>query len=194
MSSRWCPPFWDIALPNNQPLWHHCPRNVDSIRPADILVLLKLAVKRAASLRSLESELGLSKSSIATSIARLRQAKLVKDEEGGIGINRLLARDFLEHGARWIAPATIGDFELGLPTAHSFESLAKKLSGDLDPVVLPLPHGPARGRAVSPLHPRAPAAAQKDPELLHLLAIVDALRIGRARDREVAAAELKECL
>jgi hypothetical protein len=109
-------------------------------------------------------------------------------------VNKLMARDFLEHGVRWIAPAKVGDFQLGLPTAHSFESLARKLAGDPDPVVLPLPQGPVRGRAVSPLHPRAPAAAERDPDLLRLLAIVDALRMGRTRDREVAVAELRACL
>jgi hypothetical protein len=169
--------------------------NADRLRPGDILVLLKLAVNGNASVRGLESELGLSKSTVALSIRRLREANLLKDNEaGGLRINKLEARDFLEHGARWIAPAKVGDFQLGLPTAHSFESLARKLSGDHDPVVLPLPQGPMRGRAVSPVHPKAPAAAQKDPELLHLLAIVDALRIGRARDREVAVAELRACL
>jgi DNA-binding transcriptional ArsR family regulator len=169
--------------------------DVDNLRRADILVLLKLAVKGDASVRALESELGLSKSMVALSIRRLREANLLKDDEaGGLRINKLAARDFLQHGARWIAPAKVGDFELGFATAHSFESLARKLSGDPDPVVLPLPHGPIRGRAVSPLHPKAPAAAQKDPRLLRLLAIVDALRIGRARDRDVAMAELRACL
>jgi len=168
--------------------------NVDSLKRVDILVLLKLAVKGDASVRVLESELGISKSTVALSIGRLREANLLKDDEaGGLRINKLVARDFLEHGARWIAPAKIGDFELGLATAHSFESLARKLSGDPDPLVLPLPHGPVRGRAVSPLHPKAPAAAQKDPGLLRLLAIVDALRIGRARDRKVAVEELRAC-
>jgi hypothetical protein len=169
--------------------------NVDSLKRADILVLLKMAVNGDSSVRVLERELGLSKSTVALSIGRLREANLLKhDEAGRLRINRLAARDFLEHGARWIAPATVGDFELGFATAHSFESLARKLSGDPDPVVLPLPHGPVRGRAVSPLHPKAPAAARKDPDLLRLLAIVDALRIGRARDREVAVAELRTCL
>jgi len=42
--------------------------------------------------------------------------------------------------------------------------------------------------------PLAPRAAAHDPKLLMLLALVDAFRIGRARDREVAAAELGACL
>ena len=168
---------------------------VDSLKPADVLVLLKLAAGGLASVRTLESELGLSKSSVALSLRRLYEAEILKDDdERGLRINKLVARDFLEHGARWVAPAKVGDFELGLATAHTSKFLAHKLSGDPDPVVLPLPHGPVRGRAVTPLHPKAPAAALRDPALLRLLAILDALRIGRARDREVAAAELRACL
>jgi len=146
-----------------------------------------------ASLRHLEDELGLSKSAVANSLQRLRELDLVKDGPSGRRVNKLLLRDCLEHASRWIAPAHVGDFELGLPTAHATESFKQKLTGDEDPVVMPLPHGPMRGRAVSPLHPLAPAAAAKDAKLYRLLAIVDAFRIGRARDRQLAVAELRAC-
>jgi biotin operon repressor len=174
-----------------------CPYIVDNrLLAIDLLVALKLAASEGepASLRLLEQDLGLSKSAVANSIHRLRELDLVKDGPDGRRVNKLLLRDCLEHAARWIAPARVGDFELGLPTAHAAEPLKGKLSGDDDPVVIPLPHGPLRGRAVTPLHPLAPAAAAKDAKLHRLLAVVDALRIGRARDRELAAAELRACL
>ncbi len=174
-----------------------CPYNMDvKLLPIDLLVVLKLAttVRAMASVRSLEQELGLSKSAAANSLHRLRELDLVKDSPDGRRVNKLLLRDLLEHAVRWIAPARVGEFELGLPTAHAAEPLIGKLAGDEDPVVIPLPHGPVRGRAVSPLHPLAPAAAAKDPKLHRLLAVVDALRIGRARDRQLASAELRVCL
>jgi DNA-binding transcriptional ArsR family regulator len=164
---------------------------------ADLLIAIMLAARgdTHTSVRRLGENLGLSKSAVANSLRRLRDLGLVKDDgPRGRRVNRLALRDCLEHAVRWIAPAKVGDFELGLPTAHSAGVLAKKLSGDYDPVVIPLPHGPVRGRAVTPIHPLAPRAAAKDPSLHRLLALVDALRIGRARDREVAAAELRACL
>jgi DNA-binding transcriptional ArsR family regulator len=163
----------------------------------DLLIALALAARKdaPASVRQLGEEIGLSKSAVANSLRRLRDLDLVKnDGKGGRRVNRLALRDCLEHAVRWIAPAKVGDFELGLPTAHAADVLAKKLSGDDDPVVIPLPHGPVRGRVVSPIHPLAPGAAAKDPKLYRLLAVVDALRIGRARDREIAAAELRAWL
>jgi hypothetical protein len=47
---------------------------------------------------------------------------------------------------------------------------------------------------VPPLHPFAPKAAFLDPKLHALLALIDTFRVGRARDRQVAAAQLRELL
>ncbi len=33
-------------------------------------------------------------------------------------VNRLAVRDLFVHGMRWVAPAKIGGFALGIPTAH----------------------------------------------------------------------------
>jgi biotin operon repressor len=165
----------------------------NAIQAGDVLVAAKLAVSEdaSASLRKLEDELGMSKSAIGNAIHRLRELGLVKDDgHGGRRVNRLAFRDFIEHAVRWVVPAKVGDFELGLPTAHASEALADKLIGDEDPVVMPLAHGPVRGRAVSPIHPLAPQAAKRDPRLESLLAIVDAFRIGEARQREVARTAL----
>jgi hypothetical protein len=174
-----------------------CPAIVDSaLSSSDLLVLLKLAASddASASVRDLAGDLGISKSAVALSLKHLDDLELTKGEPPNRCVNKLAARDLLENAARWIAPAKVGDWELGLPTAHSEPHLAARFRGDADPVVLPLPHGPLRGRAIPPLHPQAPAAAARDPRLHRLLAIVDALRIGRARDREIAASELRQCL
>jgi hypothetical protein len=187
----------DIALPIRGNALTVCPYKVDRLLSIDLLVAMKLAAHEGepTSVRQLEDDLGLSKSGAANSLRRLRELDLLKvDATGGRRVNRLLLRDCLEHAVRWIAPAHVGEFELGLPTAHAAEALKQRLTGDDDPVVIPLPHGPLRGRAVSPLHPLAPAAAATDPKLYRLLAVVDALRIGRARDRQLAVAELRACL
>ena len=51
-----------------------------------------------------------------------------------------------------------------------------------------------QGVAVEPLYSSVPGAAQRDPELYYLLALVDALRMGRARERAFAEKELAERL
>lgn len=50
--------------------------------------------------------------------------------------------------------------------------------------------GQVQGVAVKPLYPSVPHAARRDAALYDLLALVDALRLGRARERAMAEKEL----
>jgi hypothetical protein len=165
------------------------------LEPLDLLVALKMAAaapsKGEASVRELAASLGVPKSNIQRSIERLAAQAVVVMGPDGKRLNRLNARELFAHGVRWIAPANVGKIVLGLPTAHAAPPLASQFPGDADPVVIPLEEGPVRGRSVTPIHPSAPAAAKKDHKLHELLAIVDGIRIGGAREREVAIAALK---
>ena len=62
--------------------------------------------------------------------------------------------------------------------------------GELPPV-WPDPEGTVRGEELRPLYRSAPAAARRDPALYELLALVDAVRAGRPRERKLAVAELE---
>jgi hypothetical protein len=169
-------------------------RRTEPIQPLDVLVLLKLisAGGTSLSVRKLAEALGgVSKSAVEVALQRLKAHSLLRESEGDRQINRLVTRELLEKAIKWIAPAVVGGFELGLATAHAGPPLADKLRGDSDPMVIPIAEGPVRGRAVTPLHPAAPGAARSDPKLHDLLSLVDALRVGGARDREIAMAELR---
>src|SRR5262249_33796620 len=63
-------------------------------------------------------------------------------------------------------------------------------AGDDLPPVWPWPKGDIRGVALKPLYKTAPVAALRDPLLYELLALVDSIRNGRARERNVAEREL----
>ena len=58
----------------------------------------------------------------------------------------------------------------------------------------PDPEGKVRGQSLLPLYPRVPLAARDDPRLYELLALFDGLRIGQARERDLAARLLGERL
>lgn len=165
-----------------------------AVHGLDLLVLLKLlsATPSRVPVRELATSIGsVSKSAVDVSVRRLKAHALVHEGGEGRRINRLAVRDLFENAVHWIAPAVVGGYELGLATAHAASPLSDKFRSDDDPVVMPLAGGPCRGRAVSPLHEAAPAAAARDPKLYELLSIVDALRIGGARDREMAIAEFR---
>ena len=161
-----------------------------SLHAQDILIALKWAVLRedeSHSLRELSAATGVSKSAVAVSLKRLAALKLLRPEGQGLRLNRLALRQCVEHALQWLAPAKVGPIRRGFPTAHSAPALVHALRGGDDLLVIPYRGGPARGCAVSPLHPQAPFAAAHDERMQALLALADAFRVGRARDRAVAA-------
>lgn len=80
----------------------------------------------------------------------------------------------------------------GVPTAHSAPPLdAHFRQGAELPLVWPDAEGTHRGQAVEPLYTTVPAVARCNPRLHELLALVDALRCGGARERELALQELE---
>lgn len=95
------------------------------------------------------------------------------------------------HALRFIAPTKMGGETRGLPTAWAAPPLVTQLARTEDlPPVWPDPHGEMRGLEVQPLHPRVVALASRDSEMYELLALVDGLRVGDARVRELAAAHM----
>ncbi|HEV3147196.1 MAG TPA: hypothetical protein VGZ24_00970, partial [Chthoniobacterales bacterium] len=63
------------------------------------------------------------------------------------------------------------------------------VSSDLPPV-WPWQDGNTRGVGLEPLYKNVPRAALHDPALYQLLALVDAIRDGRARERNLAERDL----
>ncbi len=59
---------------------------------------------------------------------------------------------------------------------------------------MPYSKGTVRGHSILPLYPSVPEAALKDKQLYELLALTDALRVGRAREKELAIMELMKRL
>lgn len=101
--------------------------------------------------------------------------------------------EFLVHGVRYAYPVERGSLTRGVPTAHGAPPLRDKIrtsASDALPV-WPDPEGTVRGEAWSPLYPSVPAATRRDAALYEALALLDAIRGGRARERSIAVEELK---
>ena len=60
--------------------------------------------------------------------------------------------------------------------------------------IWPYTEGQVRGESFSPLYKSAPLAAKNDPALYELLVLIDAIRGGRARERDIAKKELTKRL
>jgi hypothetical protein len=99
--------------------------------------------------------------------------------------------EFLIHGLKYAFPAEHGDVTRGIPTSYAAEPLKSEIavSNDLPPV-WPWSEGDTRGVGLEPLYKKVPQAALRDSELYVLLALVDAIRDGRARERKIAEHDL----
>ncbi|MBK7928183.1 MAG: hypothetical protein IPJ98_12035 [Bryobacterales bacterium] len=167
------------------------------MRPQDVVVALKLCAhpERVPVLIPLSVELGISLSNAHGALKRIwKSGLLVLSEEGEVlGQQKLF--DFLVHGLPYVWPAELGATARGLATAHSAPPLESRIvHSSADVLVWPDARGSVRGQSIKPLIPSVAAAARRDGELYELLALTDALRAGRARERKLAAELLEKRL
>ena len=111
--------------------------------------------------------------------------------QGGQPLKKSL-EEFLIHGVKYAFPPDHGGLTRGVATGYAAPPLKGMISQPNEtPPVWPDPEGDTRGYEFSPLYKTVPKAALKDKMLYELLTIVDAIRDGRAREREIAIEELK---
>lgn len=167
-------------------------RPFNGIKPQDIVILLKLVVLGDKPWRhvDLAAALGLSQPEISFALDRCRTARFIDSAKKRVMKTALL--EFLVHGLTYVFPARPGPICRGIVTAHSAPPLSKSIVASKEDVyVWPWDDGKVRGQAIEPLYPKAPLAAVNDRKLYELLALIDALRVGRAREKVIAAKELE---
>jgi hypothetical protein len=163
------------------------------LKPQDLLVCLELATRDEPlwTYAELSAATGLSASEAKGAVDRSLAAGLLspalEDGQKPAPVRRALL-DFLVHGARHVYFVEPGKLVRGVPTAWAAPPLnAEMLASAEPPPVWPSPRGSVRGQAIEPLYRSVPDAVEASPELYELLALVDALRIGRVRERALAA-------
>ena len=157
----------------------------------DVVVLLKWFCSRAKKPYSeLAADLGMSVGEVHAATRRAVEAGLFDLENARPRIAPL--KEYLIHGVKYAFPARRGALGRGMPTSYAgppLQDYFPTAPGDLPPV-WPDPAGTVRGYALEPLFRSVPFAARQDPKLYDLLTLVDALREGRARERNQAGIEL----
>jgi len=163
------------------------------LKPQDIVILLKLVIKgdEIWSYASPADELFMSASDIHAGIQRAVAARLM-DMQRRKPIKKSL-EEFLIHGLKYAYPPQRGSLTRGIPTSYAAPPLKNFIVNSNDPPpVWPDPDGETRGYELAPLYRSVPKAASKDKRLYELLALMDAIRDGRARERELAIQEIKK--
>ena len=163
-------------------------------KPQDVVVALKLCLgAEQQSYADLGRSLGMSASEVHAAVRRLVEARLLDPETKEVRREALL--NFLVHGVPFAFPTSPKEVTRGMPTAWAAPAMSGKFSASEQiPPVWPDPDGHVQGAAVQPLYASVPGAARRDPALYDLLALVDALRIGRARERNLAEKKIAQRL
>jgi DNA-binding Lrp family transcriptional regulator len=162
-----------------------------ALLPQDVLVLAKLVTYggRRPPMAQVAAALGLSSSQVHASLKRLERSRLIASPAGEP--QRRAVEEFLLHAVKYVFPAVRGEATRGIPTAYAASPLRELISEGEDlPPVWPDAEGAVRGLTLEPLHRAVPQAARRDHGLYELLALIDALRDGRVRERQLAEREL----
>lgn len=141
------------------------------------------------SVRALQASLGICKTEIASALKRCQQIGLLRIDPSTQlpRVNSKALLGFIEHGLRYVFPAKPAEIVRGIPTGFSAPVLQDKLMSGGELIhVWPDAFGNRKGQSITPLFKTVPGAVKKDPRLYEYLALVDAIRVGNAREASLA--------
>lgn len=159
-----------------------------ALKPQDLVVILKVAMHEdeLRTIAQISEQLFIAPSQIHASIKRSELSHLMSRVNGKLTVNKSALYEFLIYGLKHVFPAVVGAMTRGVPTGISGPALKSKFNQNGTPIVWPDPKGSARGESLSPLCPTVPRACKQDEKLYEVLSLVDALRFGSAREKELA--------
>lgn len=163
------------------------------LKPQDVYVVLKILSggSERSPYAQLAVSLVMSPSEVYASVKRAQTSGLLHAPGLHHRPNVASIEEFLVHGLKYTFPSEHGELTRGVATSYAAEPLRGLIAPGSDPIpVWPYEEGQQRGMAFVPLYKNAPVAALRDQVFYQYLALVDALRDGRIRERKLAEAEL----
>lgn len=183
------------------------------LKPQDIVIVLKILSllvlnknhkKDYLSQNKLATLLCMSVSEVNAGIKRLAISGLLapvvtSDLKNNILFlpNKPACEECLVSGIKYFFPVQLGSYTRGIATSYAAPILAKHFILGNDPIpVWPYGEGDKRGLALDPLYPSVPKSLAEFPDetFYELLVLVDAIRSGRAREKNIATTLLKEII
>lgn len=156
-------------------------------RPQDVLILLKIIScinhNKTWNIVSLTRDLFISQSEISESLSRSVYSNLISYDKKEVQGNALF--EFVVHGIKYAFPTRPGYLGIGIGTAHSAPPLSNSFRTE-ENYIWEFAAGNMRGQVIEPLYKTVPKAVLLDNTLYELLALTDALRVGKAREKNIA--------
>ena len=165
----------------------------ENLRPQDIMIALWIAVEDQPSVKNISANLKISLGDVSNGITRLQFARLIQRQGRDRKCNTSNLFEFVVHGVKYCFPGILGAPARGIPTAWGHSFFSSKIRSDSSPVYSSL-NGKHYGPEISPLYKSLPLACEESEVVYQITAIVDCLRIGKARDISLAENQLKKYL
>lgn len=181
------------------------------LKPQDIVILLKMfsiissentKFGISPSQNNLASRLCMSASEVNAGINRLCISGLLGQatEQENVKRNvrlpiRPACEECLISGVKYFFPVQLGAYTKGIATSYAAPIFESYISVGNDPIpVWPYGEGDKRGFALKPLYSSVPYSLAQDPDpvFYELLVLIDAIRSGRARERNITIKLLRE--
>jgi hypothetical protein len=146
---------------------------------------LNRSFKDKFSVRGLACSTGISKTEVANSLERSINVGLAVIDRNTLvpRANQKALFKFLEYGIKYVFPAIKGPNTRGIPTSFAAPvMLGRLMTAGNSIYVWPDAHGKQYGQSIEPLFKSVPHAVKQDPLMYKLLALIDAIRIGSARE------------
>ena len=160
------------------------------LKPQDILVACKLFTLGEAEwpMRRLAGSLAISVGETHAAIERGKVSGILGTPRGRLNVGRRKLFDLISVAVPQVYYAVRGSVEMGIPTAMHAEPLKGVFSRDgrLVPLVWASNLGTVKGESLLPLYPTVPRVVEHDLDLHRLLALIDVVRVGDAKDRRLA--------
>ncbi len=167
------------------------------LKPQDIVIVMKILAKGTQEWAqgSLAVELGMSVSEVNAGIKRSSHAGLLRKKDNKVVPVKKSIEEFLTHGLKYVFPIERGEPTRGIPTSSASPFFKDALVKDSElPPVWADADGKVKGYTLKPLYKCVPYAVKQDHALYQYLAIIDALRSGRAREVNVAKKLLQKAI
>lgn len=165
------------------------------MKSQDIVILLKIIAldKQEWKIADIAENLQISSSTVSQALERNKFARLIDSSKKKVQKTNFL--DFLEYGIKYVFPVVPSSVKVGIPTAHSAPPLSDKVVANDEVYVWAVNKrsgGVVKGESIEPLHECVIHAIKNDTKLYEMLALVDAIRVGKAREHHIAIEELKK--
>ncbi|MDR3492483.1 MAG: hypothetical protein P4M12_10690 [Gammaproteobacteria bacterium] len=187
------------------------------LKSQDIVILLKIfammtlakgSSDESMSQNKLATHLCMSPSEVNAGVGRLVMSGLLgeiyRDDVSSRSAKKRIflpiksaCEECLISGVKYFFPVQLGAYTRGIATSYAAPIFEKQILVGSDPIpVWPYAEGDKRGLALEPLYRSVPDSVTQYPDQLfyELLILIDAIRSGRVRERNIAIKLLKEKL